>query len=109
PGSTDRSFGIDVARMAGAPRAVIKRFRELLAELVTRGSGPLPLDVFEPLAYDTATLETALSEDLAPSEVEGELLDLDLNSITPLEALQKLVVWQDRLRQKRGGEQNGSD
>ncbi len=109
PGSTDRSYGINVARMAGVPLAVIKRSMELLEELETRGSGPLQLDLFKTLDYDTSTLETAVSEDLAPSEVEGELLDLDLNSITPLEALQKLVVWQDRLRQKRGGEQNGSD
>ena len=109
PGSTDRSYGINVARMAGVPLAVIKRSMELLEELETRGSGPLQLDLFKTLDYDTSTLETAVSEDLAPSEVEGELLDLALNSIAPLDALQKLVVWQDRLRQKRGGEQNGSD
>lgn len=77
PGSTDRSYGINVARMAGVPLAVIKRSMELLEELETRGSGPLQLDLFKTLDYDTSTLETAVSEDLAPSEVEGELLDLD--------------------------------
>ncbi|HAI52914.1 MAG TPA: DNA mismatch repair protein MutS, partial [Firmicutes bacterium] len=58
PGSTDRSYGINVARMAGVPLAVIKRSMELLEELETRGSGPLQLDLFKTLDYDTSTLET---------------------------------------------------
>ena len=42
PGSTDRSYGINVARMAGVPIPVIKRSMELLEELETRGQGARP-------------------------------------------------------------------
>ena len=100
PGSTDRSYGINVARMAGVPLPVIKRSMELLEELETRGQGPLQLDLFKTLDYDTSALEVAPSREGTSSALETELLELDLNSITPLEALQKLVVWQSRLRGK---------
>jgi DNA mismatch repair protein MutS len=109
PGSTDRSYGINVARMAGVPIPVIKRSMELLEELETRGQGPLQLDLFKTLDYDTSVLETAAVEERGPSELETELLDLDLNSISPLEALQKLVFWQQKLRRQRDGETSGAD
>lgn len=109
PGSTDRSYGINVARMAGVPIPVIKRSMELLEELETRGQGPLQLDLFKTLDYDTSVLETAAVEERGPSELETELLDLDLNSISPLEALQKLVFWKQKLRRQRDGETSGAD
>jgi len=82
---------------------------ELLEELETRGQGPLQLDLFKTLDYDTSVLETAAVEERGPSELETELLDLDLNSISPLEALQKLVFWQQKLRRQRDGETSGAD
>lgn len=107
-GSTDRSYGINVARMAGIPTAVIKRSMELLEELETSGPEPKQLDLFKTLDYDHSLLETASALEVKPSELEQELRELDLNSITPLEALQKLVLWQEKLRSK-GGEPGGSD
>ena len=109
PGSTDRSYGINVARMAGVPIPVIKRSMELLEELETRGQGPAQLDLFKALDYDTSVLEAASAAEQGPSAVEEEILGLDLDSVTPLEALQKLVVWQEKLRQQRDGETNGSN
>ena len=109
PGSTDRSYGINVARMAGVPLPVIKRSMELLEELETKGNGPLQLNLFKTLDYDTSRLEAAPSREKGPSQVEAELLGLDLNSITPLEALQKLVIWQDKLRRQRDGDGHGAD
>jgi DNA mismatch repair protein MutS len=103
PGSTDRSYGINVARMAGVPDPVIKRSIELLEELETRGKGPAQLDLFKTLDYDTSFLESAAGS-TGFSAVESELLQLDLNSISPLEALQKLVIWQEKLRQERDGD-----
>ena len=57
-GSTDRSYGINVARMAGMPRSVIRRSLNLLEELETRGNGPKQLDLFKTLDYDTSGLES---------------------------------------------------
>lgn len=99
-GSTDRSYGINVARMAGMPLPVIRRSLNLLQELETRGSGPKQLDLFKTLDYDGSVLEDnaelAASKQDANSDLEQELLALDLNNLTPLEALQILAQWQHR-------------
>lgn len=94
-GSTDRSYGINVARMAGIPQPVIRRSLELLEELETQGNGPKQLDLFKTLDYDSAMLEPN-AETAATSQWEKELLDLDLDHVTPLEALQLLTVWQQK-------------
>ena len=94
-GSTDRSYGINVARMAGIPQPVIRRSLELLEELETQGNGPKQLDLFKTLDYDSAMLEPN-AEAAATSQWEKELLDLDLDHVTPLEALQLLTVWQQK-------------
>lgn len=94
-GSTDRSYGINVARMAGMPGSVVKRSLCLLQELETSGNGPRQLDLFKTLDYDFPEAEL-VSELVATSELDKELLDLDLNNTTPLEALQILALWQQK-------------
>ena len=105
-GSTDRSYGINVARMAGMPRSVIRRSLNLLEELETRGNGPRQLDLFKTLDYDTSGLENE-PEPAAAGVLEKELMELDLNSITPLEALQILALWQQKIAKEGAG--HGSD
>lgn len=102
-GSTDRSYGINVARMAGVPTLVLKRALKLLEELETSGQGPRQLDLFKTLDYDQSSIEIAASNTTGSSKVETELLELDLNNLTPLEALQKLVLWQEELCKGEGG------
>ena len=101
-GSTDRSYGINVARMAGMPSSVIRRSLHLLEDLETRGNGPTQLDLFKTLDYDTSHLETA-AETTTKSSLEKELKALDLNNLTPLEALQTLVLWQQKTAKEDGG------
>ena len=105
-GSTDRSYGINVARMAGMPRSVIRRSLNLLEELETRGNGPKQLDLFKTLDYDTSGLENE-PEPAAAGVLEKELMELDLNSVTPLEALQILALWQKKIAKEGAG--HGSD
>lgn len=105
-GSTDRSYGINVARMAGMPRSVIRRSLNLLEELETRGNGPKQLDLFKTLDYDTSGLENE-PEPAAAGVLEKELMELDLNSVTPLEALQILALWQQKIAKEGAG--HGSD
>lgn len=100
-GSTDRSYGINVARMAGMPHPVIKRSLSLLEELETSGNGPKQLDLFKTLDYDTTQIESTV-EIAATSELEKELLNLDLNNVTPLEALQILALWQQKASKEVG-------
>jgi DNA mismatch repair protein MutS len=86
-GGADRSYGIQVARLAGLPEAVVRRSREILAELERRGSRRVP---------PTETAPDAQPDLFAPPThpVVDELARLDLLTLTPLEALNAL----DRLQ-----------
>jgi len=90
PGGTDRSYGIQVARLAGLPQAVITRAREILAELESQPPASAP---------PTAPLQAQLG--LFPHATDPllkELAVLDLSSLTPLQALNLLAEWQQRLK-----------
>ena len=89
PGGTDRSYGVQVAKMAGLPRSVVARAAEILAELEQRESTPS-------IGPGLTSVQMTLFE--APeSEVEKELKELDVDSLTPIEALQKLDELKKRL------------
>ena len=88
PGGTDRSYGIQVARLAGLPAAVIARSKALLAEL--EEAGQLRTDASD-------TVQLGLFAPAAPDPVLTELASLDLAHLTPLEALNILAKWQQRL------------
>ena len=89
PGSTDRSYGVQVARLAGLPAAVIARAKALLSEL--EEARQTHADV-----RDAAQL--GLFAPPAPDPVATELGALDLAHLTPLEALTLLHKWQQRVR-----------
>ncbi len=101
PGTTDRSYGINVARMAGIPQPVLKRSLELLLELEAMGKGPTQLSLFQTADY--AALAATEEPALYGEEIIEELLSLDLNNLTPLEALQALALLQAKARDKDGG------
>ena len=91
PGAASRSYGIQVARLAGVPRGVIARASEILRSLET-GQGPEGLraerqqDLFAPPAA------TGPAADLADA-----LGALDVEALTPLAALNWLSDWKSRL------------
>ena len=87
PGAADRSYGIEVAKLAGLPNEVVERAREVLAEHETaeqQVSGHLSPGAQPPAAQ--LTIFTALSQ-----PVLDRLRELDLNRLTPLEALNLLA------------------
>ncbi len=87
PGSTDDSYGIYVAKLAGIPDAVIKRSKQILTKLET-GSQPISAGRHQ-LAEDQFNFFTpALATTL--EEVKKALQEIDVNDITPMEALNKL-------------------
>jgi DNA mismatch repair protein MutS len=94
PGRADRSYGIEVARLAGLPLAVIERAREVL-QLHERSEhevteelagaeerGPVQIQLFEPVGYGMAE----------------RIRSLDLDRIRPIEALQLLAELQKELK-----------
>ncbi len=88
-GSTEHSFGIHVAQLAGLPMSVIRRAGELLAELeTTKGKENRQ----EKLATTPAQDQLALFDAADPKaqELRERIEALDINSLTPLDALLKL-------------------
>ena len=91
-GGSEHSFGIHVARMAGMPRSVVSRADEILKEL-ERGHEKEHLT--KPIA-DIADHREGLQlsifqlDDPVLKQIRDEILDLDINNLTPVEALNKL-------------------
>jgi DNA mismatch repair protein MutS len=88
PGATDRSYGIQVARLAGLPAPVIARAKTLLADLEAEGQRRADARETEQLGLFST----------APHPVVEEISALDLAHLTPIEALNLLVKLQQRLR-----------
>jgi DNA mismatch repair protein MutS len=84
PGPSDRSYGIHVARLAGLPGAVVTRAEHLLAELESREGGLQAPRVAE----NGHALQPALFG--GPSPSDAALAALDIDGLTPIEAIQKL-------------------
>jgi len=100
PGAADKSYGIHVARLAGVPRSVNDRAKQILAQLENehvdeggrpkigagrskRSHGDIQLTLFAPVEHPL--LET--------------IRQLDVNRLTPLEALQLIQHWQQEVAQ----------
>lgn len=91
PGGADKSYGVHVAEMAGLPRAVIQRARELLqkhSDTKFRDTPDVDLDIKPQMDLFSAK-ERALNK---------ELSEIDVNNMTPLDALSKL----GELKKKHG-------
>ncbi len=95
PGSANKSYGIEVARLAALPAAVIGRAKEILAshekaehqvveELAphARPAGPMQIQLFEPVNH----------------EIAGRIRTLNLDELKPIEALQLLAELQRELK-----------
>ncbi len=104
PGPADKSYGIEVARLAGVPKSVVVRAREILADLEEKskeGSGehaPRASAVQSILPGMLCTGNEKNNE--APPEdhaVVKELRDLDVNGLSPIEALTLLNQWKNSL------------
>ncbi len=101
PGRSDRSYGIQVARLAGMPPAVITRARAILEALerdeLTRGGRPsisgTPADPQQQLGL----FQMAPAADPVAERIAGRLRDIDTDSLTPLQALTLLAELKKEL------------
>ena len=99
-GGTEHSFGIHVARMAGMPRKVVSRAEEILKGLeaahegdtISSGSGPRTkrANTREATAQPQLQLSMFQLDDPVLVQIRDQIRDLDINSLTPLEALYTL-------------------
>ncbi|HCD41319.1 MAG TPA: DNA mismatch repair protein MutS, partial [Firmicutes bacterium] len=97
PGGCDRSYGINVAKMAGMPRDLIRRANAILTELERRSpSRPQQMSLLAVLMDGQGTLSP-------PSDHDGiieEIKKMDIDSMTPLEALTRLSDLKSKIEGK---------
>ena len=96
PGGVDRSYGIHVAQLAGLPKSVVHRAHEVLEEL--EGASRQKAEKVESRRQKKEVVQQ-LTFFGQKSPVVGELEKLDINSLTPLEALTKLYELQKKARE----------
>ncbi len=87
PGGADKSYGIHVAQLAGLPGPVVQRAREILDELERTAGQAKKLNPYE-------VQQAALFPETSP--LLDELGALDMNALSPIEALNKLYEWRKR-------------
>ena len=94
-GGSEHSFGIHVAKMAGMPKSIVKRADEILHQLETENrqegiqSGKPKMEV-KKTHSDGVQLSFFQLDDPVLCQIRDEILHLDVNNLTPLEALNKL-------------------
>ena len=84
-GGVEHSFGIHVARMAGMPRSILKRAKEIL---ITLESTRTTKDISN--LKDQYQLSFIQLDDPIIDEIKIELANIDIDNLTPVEALMKL-------------------
>jgi DNA mismatch repair protein MutS len=101
PGSTNRSYGVQVAKLAGMPQEVVERAKKLLKDIEDRTVMDLS-DGAKPKKSRTYT-QLVMFQDAVQAihPLEAELDKLDVDHMTPMQALQKLHELKSKLREGR--------
>ncbi len=103
PGPADGSYGIEVAKLAGVPNPVVKRAREVLKEIIEeqeRTGGVLKVPTEMPAEADGSPEDFQISfTSHASDEILDELKALDVNTFTPIEAMNYLYDLSKRAKE----------
>ncbi len=97
PGGADKSYGVHVAELAGMPRQVVQRARELINELENSGNPPTGTRRTRKRRREPEVIQLPLFVEDHP--VIKRLRELDINQMTPLEALNTLYELQKQIDQ----------
>ena len=103
PGPADGSYGIEVAKLAGVPNPVVKRAREVLKEIIdeqerTGGVLKVPTEVPEESGTSPEDFQISFTSH-ASDEILDELKALDVNTFTPIEAMNYLYDLSRRAKE----------
>ncbi len=82
-GNADDSYGIEVAKLAGIPGEIIKRAKDILADVEAEAASPVKRTAKE----DTSTENNISFEDINNASIADKVRKCDINTITPIEAL----------------------
>lgn len=105
-GGTDRSYGIYVAKMAGLPDKVISRANEILESFEQKNMFSAKNAIREGSFYSKDTEKKSQDKNslvqyalfaAQESKIEKEIKELDINNLTPMEALNKISAWKKKI------------
>ena len=105
PGGSEHSFGIHVARMAGMPSSVLRRAEEVLKQLESHHDNKVEKHI-EKRADPGYQLSFIALDDPLLLDIKDQIVDLDINSLTPVEALMKLNDIKSMLTKDKKGKKN---
>jgi DNA mismatch repair protein MutS len=92
-GGSHHSFGIHVAKMAGMPRSIVERASNILVQLEQKSiDGENISDKVKNLQQSLPQLQLSIFDtvDETAGKIKAELLDIDVNRMTPIECMMKL-------------------
>ncbi|MBN1297176.1 DNA mismatch repair protein MutS [bacterium] len=92
PGAVDRSYGIQVARLAGLPHEVLERAKEVLNSLEMKEQGRVPVSIAERENRGRTPVQLSLFSG-GDILLQRALDKIDINQLTPIEALNTLSRW----------------
>lgn len=90
PGGSEHSFGIHVAKLAGMPNEVVKRASKMLIQLEKSHAGQDKEAVKKAAQHQDMQLSFFQLNDPVLEQIREELVSIDINTLTPVEALMKL-------------------
>ena len=90
PGGSHHSFGIHVAKMAGMPQAVLQRANKILRRLEKSHASEELTEEMKAVSKEEMQLSFFKLDDPLLEELREEILDIDIDTLTPVEALMKL-------------------
>ena len=97
PGGSEHSFGIHVAKMAGMPGKVIRRAEDVLGQLETSHTHDNLTETTKRITHENMQLSFFQLDDPILEAIRDDLEGLDINTLTPVEALMKLNEIKKRL------------
>ena len=111
-GGADKSYGIQVAKLAGVPDPVIERAKEILQELIDNDISIKAKEIAEeikakskqkvrPKKYDEVDLEQmSLFDTVKNDDIIDELRDIDISNLTPMDALNTIYRLQNKIKNR---------
>ncbi len=105
-GGADKSYGIQVAKLAGVPETVLSRARELVEELSDADITAAVKDLTAPkkktkITYDSVDMaQMSLFDTVQDNDIIEEIKELDVSNLTPMEALNILYQLQNKIKNR---------
>ncbi len=96
-GPVDESYGIEVAKLAGIPNSVVKRAKEILVGLETAEKGtPIKAEAKDGAENEFEAMAISMF-DISSDTVCDDIRKLDINTLTPIEAMNLIYNWKKQL------------